>query len=69
MCLVQEKAQVPKSLHDIADICHATMCLEHTGIFFTQCSKPLSSCLFYKENLYSTPVGESLLMIRVFIPS
>lgn len=50
--------------------CHATTCLQHTGIFLTECGKPFSCLfLFYKENQYSTPVGASWLMIRVFIPS
>lgn len=50
---------------------HATLlCVFNILVFSLQCSKPLScSFLFYKENLDSTPVGESLLMIRVFIPS
>lgn len=70
ICLVQEKAKVPTSSHDIADTYPASMRLQHTGIFFTESGKSLS-CLFllYKKNLYWTPVGVSLLMIRVFIPS
>lgn len=45
------------------------MCLQHTGISFTESAKSVN-CLFllYKENLYRTPVGVSLLTIRVFIP-
>lgn len=70
ICLVQEKAKVSKSLHDIVDTCRAILCLQHTDIFFTECGKSLSCLfLFYKEDLYVTPVREYLLMIRVFIPS
>lgn len=56
ICLVQEKAKVPTSSHDIADTYPASMRLQHTGIFFTESGKSLS-CLFllYKKKIFIGP--------------